>query len=59
MARNATSAMQRVFALQVFTSVQSKWGKGIVESSEIAAELVGFTAQTIHSVGRAHSIYME
>ncbi len=46
--RNATSEIQRAVAINVFCSIQSKWGKRIMESSEIAAELLGHSPQTIH-----------
>ncbi len=47
LARNTSSDIQRAYALKVFHSVQTKWEKGIVESAEIAAELIGVSAQSI------------
>ena len=46
-AHTATTEMKRAFALQIFLSVYKKWDKGIVESPEIAAEMVGLSAQSI------------
>ena len=46
-ARNASPEMQRAFALQVFNTAMTKWGRGIVESAKTAAEVTGFCAESI------------
>ncbi len=57
-AKNAAFDMQKAFAIRVFTTAVSTWGKGILEACTLASEVTGFSAECIRRWASSYFIFI-